>query len=84
MPPPTGTFWHDLTSAGVWSVRLCWLIGVVIASNESFGGWSKTSTDPRLCAAIVDCLTLNGAITETGAEPYRLAHTKAQQQLKAV
>jgi hypothetical protein len=25
-----------------------------IASNESFGGWTKTFTDPRLCAAIVD------------------------------
>ncbi|MFI6322471.1 ATP-binding protein [Nonomuraea sp. NPDC050556] len=27
---------------------------VAIASNESFGGWTKTFTDPRLCAAIVD------------------------------
>ena len=35
---------------------------VAIASNESFGGWTKTFTDPRLCAAIVD----------------RLAQTKAQ------
>ena len=24
---------------------------VAIASNESFGGWTKTFTDPRLCAA---------------------------------
>lgn len=39
---------------------------------------------PRLCAAIVDRLTFNGAIIETGTESYRLAHTKAQQQLKAV
>ncbi|VVJ18375.1 Mobile element protein [Amycolatopsis camponoti] len=30
---------------------------VAIASNESFGGWTKTFTDPRLCAAIVDRLT---------------------------
>jgi hypothetical protein len=29
---------------------------VAIASNESFGGWTKTFTDPRLCAAIVDRL----------------------------
>lgn len=35
-------------------------------------------TDPRLCAAIVDRLTFNGAIIPTGAESYRLAHTKAQ------
>jgi DNA replication protein DnaC len=27
---------------------------VAIASNESFSGWTKTFTDPRLCAAIVD------------------------------
>ncbi|WP_281420843.1 IS21-like element helper ATPase IstB [Saccharopolyspora endophytica] len=25
---------------------------VAIASNESFGGWTKTFTDPRLCAVI--------------------------------
>jgi DNA replication protein DnaC len=31
---------------------------VAIATNESFSGWTKTFTDPRLCAAIVDRLTL--------------------------
>ena len=51
---------------------------VAIASNESFSGWTKTFTDTRLCAAIVDRLTFNGAIIQTGAESYRLAHTKAQ------
>lgn len=50
---------------------------VAIASNESFSGWTKTFTDPRLCAAIVDRLTFNGAIIETGTHSYRLAHTKA-------
>lgn len=38
-----------------------------------------TFSDPRLCAAIVDRLTFNGAIIETGTDSYRLAHTKAQQ-----
>ena len=28
---------------------------VAIASNESFGGWTKTFTDPRLCAVISTC-----------------------------
>jgi DNA replication protein DnaC len=42
---------------------------VAIASNESFGGWTKTFTDPRLCAAIVDRLTFNGTIIETGPSP---------------
>jgi DNA replication protein DnaC len=35
---------------------------VAIASNESFSGWTKTFTDPRLCAAIVDRLTFGGNI----------------------
>ncbi|MEV0669257.1 ATP-binding protein [Mycobacterium sp. NPDC050441] len=30
---------------------------VAIASNESLSGWTKTFSDPRLCAAIVDRLT---------------------------
>lgn len=48
-----------------------------IASNESFGGWTRTFTDPRLCAAIVDRLTFGGNIIETGTESYRLASTRA-------
>jgi DNA replication protein DnaC len=52
---------------------------VAIASNESFSGWTRTFTDPRLCAAIVDRLTFNGHIIETGTQSYRLARTKAQQ-----
>ncbi len=51
---------------------------VTIASNESFSGWTKTFTDPRLCAAIVDRLTFGGNIIETGTTSYRLAHTRAQ------
>lgn len=51
---------------------------VAIASNESFSGWTKTFTDPRLCAAIVDRLTFAGNILETGTNSYRLAHARAQ------
>jgi DNA replication protein DnaC len=51
---------------------------VAIASNESFSGWTKTFTDPRLCAAIVDRHTFGGNIIETGTESYRLAHTRQQ------
>ena len=39
-----------------------------IASIEPFSGWTKTFTDPRLCAAIVDRLTFAGHIIETGTE----------------
>src|SRR3954462_13734090 len=45
-----------------------------IASNEPFSGWTKTFTDPRLCAAIVDRLTFAGQIIETGTTSYRLRH----------
>jgi len=51
---------------------------IAIASNEPFSGWTKTFTDPRLCAAIVDRLTFGGNIIETGTESYRLAHTRAK------
>lgn len=51
---------------------------IAIASNESFSGWTRTFTDPRLCAAIVDRLTYNGTIIETGTSSYRLAHSLQQ------
>jgi DNA replication protein DnaC len=51
---------------------------VAIASNEAFSGWTKTFTDPRLCAAIVDRLTFGGNIIETGSDSYRLAQTRAR------
>lgn len=51
---------------------------VAIASNESFSGWTKTFTDPRLCAAIVDRLTYGGNIIETGTDSYRLAHSQSR------
>ena len=50
---------------------------IAIASNESFAGWTKTFTDPRLCAAIVDRLTYGGTIIETGTHSYRLNHPRA-------
>jgi DNA replication protein DnaC len=47
---------------------------IAIASNESFSGWTKTFTDPRLCAAIVDRLTFKGTIIcqrWSKSEPFR-------------
>ena len=49
---------------------------IAIASNEPFSSWTKTFTDPRLCAAIVDRLTFAGQIIETGTNSYRLAHAR--------
>lgn len=39
---------------------------------------SWTKTFHRLCAAIVDRLTFNGSIIETGTYSYRLATTRAR------
>jgi DNA replication protein DnaC len=49
---------------------------IAIASNEPFSSWTKTFTDPRLCAAIVDRLTFAGQIIETGSTSYRLAQAR--------
>ena len=55
---------------------------VAIASNESFSGWTKTFTDPRLCAAIVYRLTFAGQIIETGTTSNRLVHARSQRSVK--
>ena len=51
---------------------------IAIASNQPFSGWTRTFTDPRLCAAIIDRLTFAGNILETGTTSYRLAHARGQ------
>ena len=53
---------------------------VAVTSKLHPDGWTKTFTDPRLCAAIVDRLTFGGNIIETGTDSYRLARTRAAQQ----
>jgi len=55
---------------------------IAIASNQPFSGWANTFTDPLLCTAIVDRLTFNGTIIETGTNSYRLAHTKTSRANK--
>jgi hypothetical protein len=50
---------------------------IAIASNQPFSGWTRTFTDPRLCAAIIDRLTFAGNIRETGTHSYRLAHARS-------
>jgi DNA replication protein DnaC len=48
---------------------------VAIASNAAFSEWTRTFTDPRLCAAIVDRLTFDAHIIQTGSDSYRLRTT---------
>ncbi|WTY53919.1 IS21-like element helper ATPase IstB [Micromonospora sp. NBC_01412] len=49
---------------------------IAVASNAPFSEWRKTFTDPRLCTAIVDRLTYNAHIIETGSDSYRLLTAK--------
>jgi len=46
---------------------------IAVASNAPFSEWKRTFTDPRLCSAIVDRLTYNAHIIETGTDSFRLA-----------
>lgn len=47
------------------------------SSPKNSGGFLNSSR--CLCAVIVDRLTFNGTIIETGTDSYRLAHTLNQQ-----
>src|SRR6266566_3151321 len=53
---------------------------VAIASNAAFSEWTSTFTDPRLCAAIVDRLTYDAHIIQTGTDSYRLRTAQARHQ----
>ncbi len=44
---------------------------VAVASNLSFSEWGQIITDPRLVAAVIDRVTFNAHILETGTESYR-------------
>jgi DNA replication protein DnaC len=56
---------------------------IAIASNRPFVEWDETFTDKRLCQAIVDRLTFEAHIIETGTESYRLASTTAKRKAAA-
>jgi DNA replication protein DnaC len=51
---------------------------VAVASNLPFSEWGGIIGDPRLVAAIVDRLTFNAHIVETGTESFRLRTTRAR------
>ena len=51
---------------------------VAVASNLPFSEWGGIIGDPRLVAAIVDRLTFNAHIIETGTESFRLRTTRAR------
>ena len=55
---------------------------ITIASNAPFSEWHRTFTDARLCKAIVDRLTFNAHIIETGTESFRLLTTTGNRRRK--
>ncbi len=51
---------------------------IAIATNAPFSEWGHTFTDPRLAAAVVDRLTFNAHILQTGCDSYRLRATRTK------
>jgi DNA replication protein DnaC len=56
---------------------------VALASNLPFSEWGTVFPDPRLVAAIVDRVTFNAHILETGTQSYRLRTAKTTTRKKA-
>lgn len=53
-----------------------------LASNLPFSEWGSVFPDPRLVAAIVDRITFNAHILETGTQSYRLRTSKTSTRRK--
>ena len=51
---------------------------IACASNAPFSEWDATFTDPRLAAAVVDRLTFNAHIVQTGTTSYRLSTSRTK------
>ena len=57
---------------------------IACASNAPFSEWGATFTDPRLAAAVVDRLTFNAHIIQTGTTSYRLRSSAASAARRAL
>jgi DNA replication protein DnaC len=55
---------------------------ICIGTNLPFSEWGSVFPDPRLVAAIVDRVTFNAHILETGTESYRLRTSKNSSRRK--
>jgi hypothetical protein len=55
---------------------------IAIAANLPFSAWGSVFPDPRLVAAIVDRVTFNAHILETGTQSYRLRTSKTDARPK--
>ena len=55
---------------------------IAVATNLPFSEWGSVVADPRLVAAIVDRITFNAHILETGTASYRLRTSKTARTKK--
>lgn len=55
---------------------------LIVTTNLPFGEWTKVFPEPRLCKAVVDRLTFNAHIVETGTESWRFKKTLERQRRK--
>jgi DNA replication protein DnaC len=60
------------------------LSAILLTTNLPFGEWTKVFPEARLCKAIVDRLTFNAHIIETGTDSWRFKKTLERQQRKGV
>ncbi len=56
------------------------LRSIVLTTNLPFGEWTTVFPEPRLCKAVVDRLTFNAHIVETGTESWRFRKTVERQR----
>ncbi len=55
---------------------------LIVTTNLPFGEWTKVFPEPRLCKAVVDRLTFNAHIVETGTDSWRFKKTLERQRRK--
>ena len=58
------------------------LSSIVITTNLAFGEWTKVFPEARLCKAMVDRLTFNAHIVETGTDSWRFTRSLERQRKK--
>lgn len=57
---------------------------LIVTTNLPFGEWTRVFPEPRLCKAVVDRLTFNAHIVETGTDSWRFKKTLERQRRKEV
>jgi DNA replication protein DnaC len=55
-------------------------VAVIITTNLPFSEWTQVFANPRLCKAMLDRLTDQAHIFETGTESYRFKRTLEKRQ----